>query len=153
MSVADQKQLNNNEQTAVNVDTKPKLILTKLNMVATWEYNLDDPECKLCHKDLMTPVQEPNNNILNADVIVGTCEHAFHSVCMDAWCRKGNMSCPYCLVNWKVSKNIGASIYMYKDVENLATFNYASFSEKNKKVQKVFVTNDDEISLDNHIVD
>lgn len=93
---------------------KIKLTLTNLKVVATWRYNSENQDCKLCHKDLMLPVQEPGTSKINGDVTVGTCNHAFHTVCINSWLVKKNISCPYCSTSWKPASNVGSSVYVYK---------------------------------------
>ena len=95
-------------------EPKVKLSLTNLNVIATWKYNLENHDCKLCYKDLMLPVQEPGTNKINGDVTVGICNHAFHTVCINSWLIKKNISCPHCSISWKTASNVGSSVYMYK---------------------------------------
>lgn len=107
-----------------------KLILKKINLVATWKYGIDTQNCEICGKDLMMPVYEQETkgskgtkgtkgtkhqkNTLSADVTIGTCDHGFHKHCIDNWISEGNLSCPYCQTMWKGSKNVGSSVYVYK---------------------------------------
>jgi hypothetical protein len=102
------------------VDEKKKIKLTLKNMrvVAKWKYTAENENCQLCHRDLMKPVQEPNSNLgnnkLNGDVTIGTCQHGFHTVCINSWIYQGNISCPHCQTIWKATKNVGSSVYVYK---------------------------------------
>jgi len=109
-----------------------KLILKKINLVATWKYGIDTQNCEICGKDLMIPVYEQESgsrskgaklqtvktkhqkSTLSADVTIGTCDHGFHKHCIDNWISEGNLSCPYCQTMWKGSKNVGSSVYVYK---------------------------------------
>ena len=99
----------------MNEQHKVKLTLNKLNAVATWNYASENTDCKLCHKDLLVPVQEPGANKINGDVTIGMCMHGFHASCINLWVSKGNVSCPYCHNVWKVGKNVGSSVYVYKN--------------------------------------
>lgn len=95
---------------------KPKIKLTLKNMrvIATWNYTSENNDCKLCHKDLLDPVEDTITNKINGDVTIGTCKHGFHTTCINTWITKGNISCPLCQTSWKIDKNVGSSVYMYK---------------------------------------
>ena len=93
---------------------KVKLTLTNLKVIASWRYNSENQDCMICHKDLMMPVQESGTRKINGDVTVGACNHAFHTVCINSWLIKKNISCPYCSTGWKSASNVGSSIYVYK---------------------------------------
>jgi len=95
-------------------EPKVKLTLTNLKVVASWRYNSENQDCMICHKDLMMPVQESGTRKINGDVTVGACNHAFHTVCINSWLIKKNISCPYCSTGWKSASNVGSSIYVYK---------------------------------------
>jgi len=95
-------------------EPKIKLSLNNIKVVATWNYNVESQDCKLCHRDLMVPVQEAGSNKLNGDVVIGNCRHGFHTVCINSWLMKKNVSCPHCLSPWKPTMNVGSSVYMYK---------------------------------------
>jgi len=96
------------------VPPKVKLTLGKMRVLTTWEYNSDNTDCKLCHKDLTVPVNETGSDRINGNVMIGICNHGFHSVCINAWIDRGNVSCPHCMTVWKTSKNVGSSVYVYK---------------------------------------
>jgi hypothetical protein len=98
-----------------NDDRVPvKISMKSIRMVAEWSYTSENSECLLCHKDLMMPVQEPGSNKLNGDVNIGTCQHGFHSVCINDWISHQNVSCPQCQTIWKTIKNVGSFVYVYK---------------------------------------
>lgn len=100
------------EQSSQNV----KLTLTNMRVVAKWDYTAENRECYLCHKDLMLPVREPNTVKINGDVYIGKCQHGFHSVCINSWIAKGNVSCPHCQNVWKATNTVGTSVYVYKTI-------------------------------------
>lgn len=104
----------NLEQNSDDNHPKVKLSLSKLHVVATWKYKCENQECMICHKDLMLPVQESRTNKIDSDVTIGTCNHGFHTVCINTWLSKKIISCPYCTVGWKTASNIGSSVYVYK---------------------------------------
>lgn len=107
----------------VVVKPKGKLTLTSMHVVATWEYDVDNQECTLCHRDLMTPIPVTNTNIngqtnnnkprYENDVSVGTCRHGYHVSCINSWVKNGNNSCPKCKTPWKTDKNVSSSVYVY----------------------------------------
>ena len=115
--------------TSENNDKTIKLTLKKINLAATWKYGIETQNCEICKKDLMMPVYEQESNdseslktkktkiedsTLSADITIGTCEHGFHTHCINNWVNEGNLSCPYCQTMWKGSKNVGSSVYVYK---------------------------------------
>lgn len=95
---------------------KGKLTLTSMHVVATWEYDVENPECVLCHHDLMTPVSVTKNNQTKYenDVSIGTCKHGYHVSCINSWLKNGNDNCPKCRAQWKTGKNVTSSVYVYK---------------------------------------
>ncbi len=133
MSICD-----NSEKPEDNKDNKIegkkiKLTLKKINLVATWKYGIDTIDCTICGKNLMMPVYEQqeqeqeqesqkkfvfDKRTLSADVTIGTCEHGFHTHCINSWTSEGNISCPFCKTMWKGSKNVGSSVYVYKSTDS-----------------------------------
>jgi len=101
---------------SVYIGKQVKITMNCLNMVASWKYNSENQECKLCHKDLLVPIQESKTDKINGDVTIGTCNHGFHTYCIDSWIGNGNISCPICLTIWKKTKNVGSSVYVYKSI-------------------------------------
>lgn len=91
-----------------------KLSMSSMRIVAKWHYTCENQECLLCHKNLMFPIQEPDTNKLNSDVIIGTCQHGFHALCINKWTSQKNTECPVCKTEWDVIKNVGSSVYVYK---------------------------------------
>jgi len=114
-----------NDESVQQVVVKPKgkLTLTSMRVVTTWEYDVDNSECTLCHRDLMVPIPVTNTNIntqtknshprYENDVSVGTCHHGYHVSCINSWVKSGNNCCPKCKTPWKTDKNVSSSVYVY----------------------------------------
>lgn len=107
--------------------SKRKLTLKSMNVIATWEYDVENTQCTLCHHDLMSPFCMTNNIHLQLhqnqhqnqpkydnDVCIGTCKHGFHASCINSWIKHGNSVCPKCKTQWKISKNGTSSVFVYK---------------------------------------
>jgi len=107
----------NTESVQSVVQTKPKikLTLTSMRVVATWDYDTENSECTLCHRDLMTPVMITENDkpkYVN-DVSISQCKHGFHTSCIYGWLKNKNTCCPKCKTTWKTDKNVNSSVYVY----------------------------------------
>lgn len=91
-----------------------KLKVKDMRVVAVWSYVSENTDCMLCHKNLMLPVQEAGTNKLNGDVVINSCQHGFHTVCVNCWFLQANTGCPQCHTNWDPIKHVGSSVYVYK---------------------------------------
>lgn len=94
---------------------KVKLTLKKIRPVVMWEYDTINTHC-ICKVDLMqsVPVTDSKNTIVyKGDVIIGECEHGYHSSCITTLIKKGAVSCPTCRMDWKPVSNVNPHVYVY----------------------------------------
>jgi len=92
-----------------------KLTLKKIMPVVMWEYDTINTHC-ICKVDLMhsVPVTDGRNTIVyKGDVIIGECEHGYHSSCITTLIKKGAVSCPTCRMDWKPISNVNPHVYVY----------------------------------------
>ena len=117
ISESESESSNETKQVINEIIVKPKgkLTLTSMHVVATWEYDVENQDCALCHHDLMTPVLVTKNNqtTYENDVSIGSCKHGFHVPCVNSWIKCGNNSCPKCRVPLKNINNVSSAVYMY----------------------------------------
>lgn len=101
------------------IKPKIKLTLSSIRVVALWNYNTENTDCTLCHRDLMSsiPIEDINKSInrnrCDNDVIIGTCKHGYHSTCIRSWLKHGNVTCPKCQSMWKTNKNVSSGVLCY----------------------------------------
>ena len=81
-------------------------------MVALWNYDTENKDCFVCHKDLMIPVQVKDSTQMSSDVMIGPCKHGFHTVCIQDLIQT-NKKCPQCSIEWLSCSNVGAAVYIY----------------------------------------
>ncbi len=85
------------------------LKLNSLDCTAVWKYNFPQNtggKCQICRRSIMAPSYEDiNNNNLISKITIGKCGHAFHSECINNYCKK-NVSCPIDFTHWEMLKDI-----------------------------------------------
>ncbi len=83
--------------------------LKQLNCDGVWNYNFikdNDAKCQICRKSLMAPSYEDlNNKKLISRISLGKCGHAYHSTCINTYCKK-NVSCPIDFTTWSQLKEL-----------------------------------------------
>ena len=83
--------------------------IEEINLVSEWAFNTHNELCCICRNSIMdisvnASVNDPDNiNYNTCKPIVGECNHAFHSDCINMWRRHSN-KCPLCQSNWKLKK-------------------------------------------------
>lgn len=104
---------------AVMTDNKHSNItmtIKNMNIVGSWQYDVENKECSLCNHDLTIPSKiSIMQNKINGTVIIGACKHGFHENCINQWLGSDNISCPICKNVWNTTKNVGGTIYLYKN--------------------------------------
>ena len=122
------KQISTNK----NLEQNGKDIYYKINnlkIVATWKYDVLNEKCPICHQNIMSPTQKSiNDKIINGNVSVGKCGHAYHEDCINRWLLYGfnsasassassiNNKCAVCNLPWSVEKNVSSAVYIYENV-------------------------------------
>jgi hypothetical protein len=110
----EKKEKKENKTDKQNKQNDFKLTVKNMRVAAVWNYVSENADCKLCHKNLMLPVQEAGTNKLNGDVVINSCQHGFHAVCINCWFLQANTGCPDCNTVWDPIKQVGSSVYVYK---------------------------------------
>lgn len=116
--------INDNQKDFSN--PKIKMDIKKMNIYATWNYNLDNDNCSLCHQHLMVPSKiSIREKKVHTNVIVGSCNHGFHECCINRWINSiknnnnwssdGIISCPICKTTWKPDKYVNSGVYIYNN--------------------------------------
>ncbi len=83
--------------------------LKSLDCTAVWKYNFPqntEDKCQICRRSIMAPSHEDvkNKNLISR-ISIGKCGHAFHSECIQNYCKK-NVSCPIDYTQWETSKEL-----------------------------------------------
>lgn len=88
--------------------------IKKINMVAFWQYDVENSMCPICQKDLLIPTNQAlERRIIRNNIAIGECGHGVHTDCIDRWALANN-SCPYCMGEWKLHKNVNSSVCVLK---------------------------------------
>ncbi|KAM9914851.1 hypothetical protein OXX69_000240 [Metschnikowia pulcherrima] len=87
---------------------KPRFEVKKWTAVAFWSWDIVVDTCAICRNHLMEPCIECEPNAINnqADQCIaawGTCNHAFHSHCIQRW-LKSRAVCPLDNKDWTYQK-------------------------------------------------
>jgi len=82
--------------------------IKEINMSSTWVYNVPkNNDCTICRCNLNVPSLYHQEKGIDSYVLVGKCQHSFHSECINPWIEK-NKHCPICSDNWQfinINKN------------------------------------------------
>ena len=89
-----------------------KIEVKQINMVGTWDYDVENKECPICHYHLQHPTTKniEDKRIKNI-VAIGECNHGAHIGCISKWLHS-NMSCPICMTTWKIKKKVSSAVYI-----------------------------------------
>lgn len=86
-----------------------ELKLSNLDCTVIWKYDFPQNtggKCQICRRSIMAPSYEDiNNRNLVSKITIGKCGHAFHSECINNYCKK-NVSCPIDFTQWEKCKEI-----------------------------------------------
>ena len=92
------------------------MTIKNINIYGKWSYNTENKDCGICRHDLQIPtINSKYGNKINGSVIIGLCQHGFHENCINSWLSDDNISCPICRNVWKPAKNVGNTVYVYKN--------------------------------------
>jgi hypothetical protein len=74
---------------------KLEVNISNVNLEAYWNFDVDDQQCGLCHKDLSnTTLDELTSGNIDNKIVICKCNHGFHSSCLNLWKKTGNTFCP-----------------------------------------------------------
>ena len=84
------------------------LKINKIKLNAEWTFNTHNDLCCICRNSVMdvsvnASVNNDNNCKIISKPIVGECNHAFHSDCINMW-KRHSYKCPLCQAPWKLKK-------------------------------------------------
>jgi len=88
-------------ETKTDSTDKPVCEIVQLNLVGTWEYDVETDICKLCKNPLTfsSPDNEEVDKVSKYNISLGNCDHAFHNNCIETW-LKSSKSCPTCFTDF-----------------------------------------------------
>ena len=92
--------------------------IKSLNLVFTWNLNVDCDNCELCKKNLHDIPTSKYNSYINSDspVTKGMCGCHFHSSCISGW-RKEYDTCPKCQVKFILDNTIKKKIKLKDELK------------------------------------
>ena len=71
-------------------------IIKKLNLLSSYAYNLPtNNDCTICRCNLNIPSLYNQEKGIESTIVIGKCQHSFHSECILPWI-KINKHCPIC---------------------------------------------------------
>ncbi len=85
--------------------------IDNLDFVINWDLNTKDKTCTLCKKPLLAPSILELKNGIDGIIHVGTCDHAFHRLCIDNYLKINK--CTVCYTDklpWGVKQIINTGI-------------------------------------------
>ena len=93
----------------MELSKKPEITfnIKKINLVSSWELNLDETNCKLCKRNVHDIPPNKHNNHINSEILVtkGKCGCCYHTSCISGW-RKEYDTCPECQIKFVSDGNI-----------------------------------------------
>jgi len=74
---------------------KLQINVRNVNLEAYWDFDVENQECLLCHKNLSdTTLKELEDATIDNKIIICKCNHGFHDSCLESWKKTGNTFCP-----------------------------------------------------------
>jgi E3 ubiquitin-protein ligase RBX1 len=83
--------------------TKIQFKIKKIDLTSEWCFDTHNDLCCICRNSIMNKSVSAslNDKDILSKPIVGECNHAFHSDCINAWTRQ-RRTCPLCNKIWKL---------------------------------------------------
>ncbi|VDN06717.1 unnamed protein product, partial [Thelazia callipaeda] len=84
--------------------TRLKLSVRKMNMVAKWHWNIEEGPCGICREMFESCCVSCRTPGDECPIAIGICRHAFHMHCIVKWTKSQRIPhppCPLCRQTWK----------------------------------------------------
>jgi hypothetical protein len=114
-----------------------RIMIKELNFKGSYTLkngNVTNDKCTLCRSSLSGPSPEDlQKGSFNDTVVIGKCEHCYHKLCIEAFLRKGNSSCPIDSTPWNVEKEYTFRNTLVSNTDKLPTNSTTSTSQSLEK--------------------
>ena len=81
--------------------------INNIKILGIWSHNLPtNTDCTICRCNLNMNSIYNNDKDNNSTIVIGLCNHSFHSECISGWLKTNNLHCPICSKKWEVYKKI-----------------------------------------------